>query len=191
MAQIGLKNFYYATCTVDDSDPDSVESYDTPTKIGHAVSVDINPEIQNISLYGDDMAVATDSSMKEVTVTIETTDIPISDLAVILGHDASGDGYTAKMTDSPPYVALLFESQKLDGGIRCVQLVKGKFSLTQETINTKGENMEYQVPKLTGKFVARKDGVWKVVKDYAKDSSTEDWYQSVVESSGSGGGLGG
>ena len=178
MALIGLKNLYYAVCNVDEDDANSTESYDSPVKLGHAVSVDINPEIQTVSLYGDDMAVATDS-MKEVSVTIETTDISSANMAALLGHTSDGDGYTAKMSDTAPYVALLFESQKEDGGIRCVKLLKGKFAPSQETINTKGENIEYQVPKLTGTFVARKDGVWKIVKDFEAGAETASWYSSV------------
>ena len=184
MALVGLKNLHYALiesgATAGGDDNDAEESYGDIKKIGHAVSVDINPELQTVSLYGDDMAVETESSMKEVTVTIETTDIPISDLAAILGHSASGeDGYTASMSDQAPYVALLFESAKHDGSTRCVKLLKGKFAPTQETINTKGENIEYQVPQLTGTFVATKKGPWKIVKDFAKGESTDSWYQSV------------
>ena len=72
MAQIGLKNIYYAKLTKDDS---SGVTYETPAKIGDAVSVDISPTTQTANLFGDDMAVATDISLQEVSVTIETTDM--------------------------------------------------------------------------------------------------------------------
>ena len=176
MAQIGLKNIYYAEMTIGD---DGAETYGTPKKIGNAVSVDITPTIETTSLYGDDMAVATDINFKEVKVTIETTDIPLEDQATLLGHDFKEGVLTAKMTDSAPYVALLFESEKHDGGIRCVKLMKGKFAPSQETINTKGENLEYQVPSIEGTFVANKDGVWKKIKDFAKGADTASWYTSV------------
>lgn len=177
MAQIGLKNLYYSVMTIGDN---GTESYGTPVKIGEAISVDINPSFDKVSLYGDDMAVATDISMKEVEVTIETTDIPLKDQAALLGHSYSeSDGLTANMTDSAPYVALLFESEKHSGGIRCVKLMKGKFAPTQETINTKGESLEYQVPSLTGTFVADKSGDWKKIKDFAKGAATASWYTSV------------
>ena len=177
MAQIGLKNIYYAEMTIGD---DGAETYGTPKKIGKAVSVDITPTIETTSLYGDDMAVATDINFKEVKVTIETTDIPLADQAALLGHTyTEADGLTAKMTDSAPYVALLFESEKHGGGIRCVKLMKGKFAPSQETINTKGENLEYQVPQLEGTFVADENGVWKKIKDYDKGADTASWYTSV------------
>jgi len=179
MAQIGLKNIYYA---VVESDTATATTYGTPVKIGNAVSVDINPNTNTTQLYGDDMSVAVDNSLGEITVTIEITDIPLEDLANLLGHTYESDTLVAKSSDpsNSAYVALLFESDKHDGGTRCVKLLKGRFTPSQETINTKGENLEYQVPRLEGTFVARQsDGAWKMVKDYPKGVSTADWYTSV------------
>ena len=178
MALVGLKNIHYAVIS---ADSDSGTTYGTPKKIGNAVSVDINPSTQKAALYGDDMAVATATSMGEVTVTIETTDIPLADLATLLG--ATADTQTGeiifKSSDVAPYVGLAFESEKHDGGIRCMKLLKGKFAQTQETINTKGENIEYQTPKIEGTFVARQsDGGWKQFKDVDAGTSTATWYST-------------
>ena len=178
MAQIGLKHLHYAVMTIDAAT--GAESYGTPKKIGEAVSVDINPTTQTANLYGDDMAVATDIALQEISVTIETTYVPLEDQAALLGHTYTNGQLTAKMSDSAPYVALLFESQKHDGGIRCVKLLKGKFAPSQETINTKGEQLDYQVPQLTGTFVAAASGVWKIIKDFDKDADTASWYTSVT-----------
>ena len=156
------------------------ETYDPPKKIGHAVSVDIQPQIATANLYGDDMSVATDIALQEISVTIETTHIPLEDQAILLGHTYANGELTAKMSDTAPYVALLFESQKHDGGIRCVKLLKGKFAPSQETINTKGEQLDYQVPQLTGTFVAAASGEWKIIKDFAASTSTASWYTSVT-----------
>lgn len=185
MAQIGLKNIYYAPQLTDNAPDGSTAgsaTYGTPKKIGNAVSVDINPATQTANLYGDDMAVATDISLQEITVTLETTDIPLEDQAILLGHtyDSVSGTLTAKGSDTAPDVALLFESQKHDGGIRCAKLLKGKFAPSQETINTKGESLDYQVPQITGTFVSRQsDGAWKITKDFAKGADTTSWYASV------------
>lgn len=176
MALIGLKNFYYAPIS---EDTDSATTYGTPKKIGNAVSVDINPTVQKASLYGDDMAVATATGLGEITLSLETTDIPLADQAVLLGatYDSVNNTIISKSSDVAPYVGLAFESEKHDGGIRCVKLLKGKFSPSQETINTKGEQLQYQVPKIDGTFVARQsDGAWKQIKDFAAGASTAAWY---------------
>ena len=187
MALIGLKNFYYAVISADTSPEGSTAgstTYGALKKLGNAVSVDINPAINKAILHGDDMAVATDISFGEVTVTLETTDIPLEDQAILLGHtyDSTTSALTAKSSDVAPYVGIAFESEKHNGGIRCVKLLKGKFSPSQETINTRGENIEYQTPKLEGTFVARQsDGAWKMIKDVAASVSggTSSWYTSM------------
>lgn len=176
MALIGLKNFYYAPIT---EDTDKETKYGTPKKLGNAVSVDITPTVNKTQLYGDDMAVATATSLGEITLSLETTDIPLADQAALLGATASGDGIISKSSDVAPYVGLAFESEKHDGGIRCVKLLKGKFAPSQETINTKGEQLQFQVPKLDATFVARQsDGAWKQIKDFAAGASTAGWYTS-------------
>lgn len=185
MAQIGLRNMFYAKQLTDVGANGTVAgsaTYDTPKRIGNAVSADINPTTNTATLYGDDMAVASDITLNEITVTIETTDIPLEDQAILLGHtyDSVTSSLTAKGSDTAPDVALLFESQKHDGGIRCVKLLKGKFAPSQETINTKGDQLDYQVPQITGTFVARQsDGAWKIVKDFAKGADTSSWFASV------------
>ena len=179
MAQVGLKNLYYAEMTADTT---SETTYTTPVKIGEAVSVDINPTINRAQLYGDDMAVAAHTGLGEITVTIETTELTLEAQAKLLGgtYDTTTATYTATGADSAPYVALLFESEKHNGGTRCVKLLKGKFAPTQETINTRGDSIEYQVPQLEGVFVARlSDKAWKKVQDFDEGSDTATWYTSV------------
>lgn len=177
MALKGLKNIHYAIMTIDAST--GAESYGTPKKIGHAVSIDIQPSTDVAKLFGDDMAVATDISLQEVTVTIETTEIPLEDQAALLGHTYADGQLTANMSDNAPYVALLFEADKHDGRTRCAKLLKGKFAPSQETINTRGESIEYQVPSLEGTFVASASGAWKITKDFEKGADTSSWYKSV------------
>lgn len=185
MAQIGLKNIHYAKQLTDvapDGATEGSATYATPKKIGNAVSADINPTTNTANLYGDDSAVATAISLGEITVTLETTDIPLADQAILLGHtyDSVSGTMTAKGGDIAPDVAILFESEKHNGGIRCTKLLKGKFAPAQEIINTKGENLEYQVPQITGTFVTRQsDKAWKIVKDFATGADTTEWYTSV------------
>lgn len=178
MALIGLKNLYYA---IMESDAATAAAYQTPVKLGHAVSVDVNPTVNRNYLYGDDMPVEANTSVDETTVKIETTDISLKDQAALLGHTyiQASDTMIVKSSDSAPYVALLFESERHDGSTKCVKLYKGKFAPSQETINTRGANLEYQVPSMEGVFIARADGKTQEVKIFPKDVTTENWYASV------------
>lgn len=182
MATVGLKNLYYAPLS---SDTTSVVSYGAMTKIAGAIQVDINPSVQFNTLYGDDAPFATDSSMSEITVTIETADMSLEDVAALLGHtlDSTTKLLEAKASDTAPYVGLAFEAKKHNGETRYVKLLKGKFSPTQETIQTKGESVQFTTPKLEGRFVARTyDGAWKRIVDSDNSGSASliaGWYSSM------------
>lgn len=176
MAQVGVKNFHYATLSNDSS---SKTEYGTIKSIVGLNSVDISPTVNKATLYGDDAPLATASSLSEITVRIAAGALPLADEAVLLGHSMSGSVMTAKAEDEAPYVAIAFESQKHDGSTRFIKLLKGKFSETQQTINTRGENIEYQVPELEGSFVAREsDGAWKKVQDGSATLGSS-WYSSI------------
>ncbi len=186
MATVGLKNLYYAPLS---GDTVSGVTYGTPVKIAGAISVDINPSVNFATLYGDDAPFAADSSMSEITVTVEACDLTLEDQAALLGHtvDSTTKQLVAKADDTAPYVALAFEAKKHNGNTRYVKLLKGKFAPTQETIQTKGESVTYTTPKLEGRFVAREyDGAWKRVADSDNTESAaliEAWYSSIEPSS--------
>ena len=185
MATVGLKNLYYAALS---SDTSSGATYGTPVKIAGAVSVDINPSVNFATLYGDDAPFAADSSMSEITVTIESCDLTLEDQAALLGHtvNSTTKQLESKASDTAPYVALLFEAKKHNGNTRYVKLLKGKFAPTQETMQTKGESVTYTTPKLEGRFVAREyDGAWKRVADSDNTESATliaGWYSAVEPS---------
>ena len=182
MATIGLKNIYYARVTGDSS---SGVTYATPVRIAGAIQVDINPSISFNTLYGDDAPFAADSAMPEIAVTMETADMSLEDTAALLGHtvDPTTKQMIAKSEDKAPYVALLFEADKHNGQTRYVKLLKGKFAPTQETVQTKGESVNFTTPRLEGRFVAREyDGAWKRTADSDNTESATviaSWYDSV------------
>lgn len=164
------------------ADTATAATYQTPVKIGHAVRVDIQPQNQTAKLYGDDTLIDSLTNTTEYNVTIETTDLPLEDKAALLGHTYNSDSDTLEINvaDSAPDVALLFEGPMRGGDILAVKFYKGKFAPSQETINTKGENTEFQIPKLEGVFTSRIfDGKKIVYKVFARGTNTSSWYESV------------
>ena len=179
MAQIGLRNFYYSVMTKEDT-ATTAATYDTPKRVAGINAIDINPTVNKATLYGDDVALATASSLGEIAVTIDVADLPLEDLAALLGHTVTGGVMVSKGSDSAPYVAIMFESEKHNGETRYVKLLKGKFSESQETINTRGESINYQIPKITANFVARSnDSAWKKTQDSTDTTVATSWYASV------------
>ena len=109
----GLKNIYYALETKDDS---TGTSYNTPKKLGHARRAEMTKETEVTNVYGDNAAVATRTRLKTITLTIETTDIPLEDQAVLLGHtvDSVTGAITAKADVYVFYFVILFEGSFLN-----------------------------------------------------------------------------
>ena len=86
----------------------------------------------------------------------------------------------SKTDDEAPYVAIMFEATQTGGAIQYEKLLKGKFSETQETFNTKGNSIEFANHSLNGNFVARAyDGKWRETKVSTDSTVVASWYASV------------
>lgn len=181
MAQIGLKNFYYALMTQEET-ATTAATYGTMKRVVGINTINISPTVNKATLYGDDIALATASALGEISVTIDVADLPLEDLAALLGHQIVNGMLVSKGSDSAPYVAIAFESEKHNGEIRYMKLLKGKFSESQETINTRGDSIEYQIPQITATFVSRaNDSVWRYMKDTTDTTVATSWYASVEQ----------
>lgn len=161
----GLKNIYYAKMTINPTT--GAETYGTPVKLGEAISVAINPTYEENKLYGDNMAVEVVKNLKEIAITINTTDIPLADRAIMLGHDtdSSTGAIIVKNEDEPPYVAIMFEATTADGGSHYYKFYKGKFAESQQQIETAGESINWQTPSMEGIFISNADGKVYTVLD--------------------------
>ena len=179
MAQIGLKNFYYSLMTKEETATEA-PTYGAMKRVIGINSIDISPTINKATLYGDDIALATASALGEISVTIDVADFPLEDLAALLGHSIVDGMMVSKGSDSAPYCAIAFESEKHNGEIRYMKLLKGKFSESQENINTRGNSIEYQIPQITATFVSRaNDSVWRYMKDSSDTGVASTWYTSM------------
>lgn len=182
---LGLKDIYYAKQTGDSIDSSS--TYDTPVKLGHAISVDINPNIETSTLYGDNAAVATKTKLKDIEITIETDEIPLEHRAIILGngYDTATGAVTVKGDNDAPYVAIMFKCKTSKDTTQYYKFYKGKFAPDQQQIQTEGENINWQTPKMKGKFIARDSDkkIYDVVDDgngtASVASAVSSWFTSV------------
>ena len=176
MPKIGVKNLYYALLTKDDE----TVTYGTPKRIVGLNTIDINPTVQRATAYGDDVPLETASSISDITVSLDSVYLPLEDKAALLGHKIIDGVMVSKTDDEAPYVAIMFESKQTQGAIQFEKLLKGKFAESQETFNTKGENIDYQLHSLNGSFVARAyDGQWRKTVVSTDTTLAQTWYASV------------
>ncbi|MGG3452167.1 major tail protein [Domibacillus aminovorans] len=158
---IGLKDLHVAKLLTDKKGVGA--TYDTPVSLGRAISGTITPATNMAVLYADDGPAETGSSIGGIEVAFNIDDLTTEIQMLLLGNekDTKG-GVVSKTTDEAPYVAVGYEITRNDGKSHFVWLYKGMFQETEANHQTKGENVEFQTPTLTGRFIKRDfDDAWK------------------------------
>lgn len=178
---IGVRNLHYAIMKTDDK---TGATYETPVKVAGVRTIDVKPSSGIDTLYGDDAPFDVANYLGDISVSVDAAQVPLNDLAALLGHTVNKGVMEYKSTDTPPYVALLFESVKSNGKKRFVKLLKGKFAEPEENFQGKDTSTHWNTVKLTGHFVVREhDSAWKRVADEDAadyESATGDgWYNTV------------
>lgn len=131
-------------------------------------------------MYGDNRKAEYDREFKYADVTLQTTTLPVAAHNLMFGHAvAEGTGEIAfNENDDAPYVGFGFiVTEKVDGKRKYVGswLYKVKFAEGAETYKTKGDNIEYQTPSISGQAVSLPNGEWKSVESFDTISEAEAW----------------
>jgi len=179
---VGLKNVKYCLLT---TDTESTLTYGTVKSLAPAISATITTNTSTETLYADDKALESATSIGATEVEFELSDLPTSVVNELLGVSKTSDGvlqYDSSI--QAPYVAIFFEATKSNGEKRLTQLVKGQFSIPEDSYETKGDGVSFQSKTISGTFVSRnKDGVFKyqVDSDDAGVSATviDNWFDAV------------
>ena len=182
MSLVGLNKLHYAKLTKDDS---TGVTYSTVTRIVGAIEADIEYQTNATTLYADDKAFAVATASGDIKLSLNVEDLPLDIRADLLGHTVKNGVMEIKGGDEPPYVAVLYESQKRDGSIRYMKLLKGKFQEPNDSAKTKTDTPEFTTPTIEGTFVNREyDGISVKMADsgIAAFTGAAKWYQSVEES---------
>jgi len=184
MAKIGVSNFYYALVTADAA---GGLTYSAPVAVPGLTQLDIKTASDTATLYADNGPYETASALGEITVDIDLADLDLATQAALLGHSLSGGVMVLNANDVAPNVAIGFKGLKGNGKYRYVWLLKGTFAEPDDTYKSKGEKVEYQTQKITGKFVITAyDGNWKRIadEDAAGYSATvgTNWFTSPLGS---------
>lgn len=179
MPIVGLKDIHVALLNQDGT-------YETPVRLAKAIEASITPNVNSTTLYADDRAVETVSSLGEIEVELNIDDLSTEKYALIMGKTINTDGVVVdKADDVAPYVALGFRSQKANGAYRYVWLYKGKFEPSEESYKTKEDSIEFQTPTIKAKFVAREDGKWRAKVDSddpgVNQTVITNWFTAVYE----------
>jgi len=174
MATIGLRDVYYALLTNDPAD--ATPTYEPSKRLVGAISANVNPNTSTATLFADDGPQDSATTMGEITVELNLSDIPLEAQAVLLGHTYAGGLLIRRGGDTPPWLALAYRTLKSNGAYRYYWLAKGKFAIPQETYNTRADTIEFQTPTITGAFVKRDaDDEWQRTADEDDTDFVPGW----------------
>lgn len=180
MATIGLRDFYIAPITTDETGADT---YGTPRRIARAISVDLSVEVAEAVLYADDSVAESIKEFVKGKIKLNADDIAQEDTAELLGQTQDADDVVyGGENDEPPYFAVGFRAKKSGGKYKYLWLYKTKFSIPSENYKTKADKIEFNTPNLEGEFIKRDDGNWKA--DYVgkpSDPVASKWFNAVRE----------
>nr|WP_297883809.1 major tail protein [uncultured Blautia sp.] len=147
-------------------------TYEKPEACGKAIGITVTPSYAEGSLYGDDVQVEYDKEFRYADVSLNTTDLPVTMHKAMFGRTSAAEEIVYDVDDEAGYVGLAWISvEKVDGVRKFVAnfLPKVKFSEPAGEYATKGENIEYKTPTLTGRAIANAEGVWKKTKSHATE----------------------
>lgn len=150
--RIGCDNLVYAKMTTEDT-TSAAPVYGTVTPAPGVMSVKINPNGAQETLFADDGPMETASTLGKIEVEIQKAELTTANKADLLGHqvDTKG-GLVYGDSDTPPWVAIGFRTLKSNGNYRYVWLYKGKFTEPEDSNETKGDSISFQTDTISGQF---------------------------------------
>lgn len=180
-SQVGFRDLYYALVTQNDV---NAYSAGTPQSLAPAVNAQQAHTVNTKLDYADDSVYDVLVANAESKITLETTNIPLQTLAVLLGQQY--DTSTGSLFDNggiPPEVALSFRSRKANGKYRYRQYLSGKFSMLDEEVASQADTPDPKHRKIlytAYKTIYQWTGVGGVVDGVKKVDVDEDATGAVV-----------
>ena len=184
MPRIGLDMVHFAPLLTDPVN--GTATYGTPVHLPGAITASVEHTSDTSELDADDHTTDVVQSYGGTTVSINLRDLEAQSAVLLQGHTLSDTGgVIRKASDVAPYGALMFRSQRSEGGYQYVALFKGKFGLAGTSAETRKKGgVTFQTPTLSAAFIARdSDRQYEYYRDETDMSDTEiaDWFDAVPE----------
>lgn len=175
MVRIGCDNLVYATMTTEDTKT-TAPVYSTPAPLIGVMSLNINPNASQETLFADDGPMEVAGTLGTIEVELQKAYLTAADKAALLGHTIDEDGgLVYSSADVSPWVAIGFRTLKSNGHYRYVWLYKGKFLDPEDNNETKGDSINFQSDTINGQFA-------KLIKGYmVEDKETFPWKYELDE----------
>ena len=190
MAKIGVQQLF--AFPIETEVEGALPTYGEPFRIAKAIQVDLTPNVVEASLDGDDSEIEYETAITRYDLSLNIDDLAPGVEGQLLGKkvDSLG-GVASNVNDEAPYFAVAFRiprSRGVGGGFEYRVLYRTRFaSGFAESFQTKGENINFQTPTLTGRSLARdfdNQYSYKLTDDGTKPAVkavTDKWFEEVAE----------
>lgn len=174
-----------------------IAKYDPETKtyskgmvLPGLVGTTVTPNSVEGSLYADNNMSEHEEFFTYATVDAEMNDIPLQASEILFGHtvDAEQKSEVSKSTDESNIVGYGFcqekSVKKVKSFVAC-WLLQVKFAEGADSAQTRGENISYGTPKLSGKAYADDTNVWREKREFATEAEAYEWLKTKAGITGS------
>ena len=146
--------------------------YEAPYAFGKAIGITVTPNYAEGSLYADDIQAEYDKEFISADTTLNTRDS-------VFGHKMNENEVVFSADDESNYVGVGWISVEKIDGVRSYTgnfMPKVKYTEPEESYSTKGENIEYNTPSITGKALAEEeDNHWKYCESFKTAQEALDY----------------
>ncbi|MHB9909361.1 major tail protein [Clostridium botulinum] len=142
----------------------------------------LKPKVNSDDFYAEGILWLSDTTLANIDVEIDITDLKKEEEAFLLGHKlATEGGIIRSANDKAPEVALLYKAIKGNGKARYGIMYKGTFSIGDESYKGKEGKSNHQTKKLKGTFAPlRSNEMWNWKVDEEDGMTDEKFFKSVI-----------
>ncbi len=189
MAQIGLKYLICSKLTETETDT----SYAEGRIMAYAIKADMNIEVNEGVLRGDDRIIENVKEFKSGKLTLNGDHLDYETRALILGHTlttidpGTNKKMTAKGSDDGAFVGVGFYATSIKNnirGFRAIWLTKVKFGVPSESMETRGEAINFQTPTIEGTILTDVLDVWKEEATFPTEAEAKTWLRLMASIGG-------
>ncbi|BDR75758.1 major tail protein [Clostridium tetani] len=175
---VDLKKLYVAKVLTDGE----TTTFDTPKYFEGVKEISLKPKINSDEFYAEGMLWLSETTLANIDVEIDITDLKKEEEAFLLGHKlAEEGGIIRSANDKAPEVALLYKAIKGNGKARYGIMYKGTFTISDEDYKGKEGKANFQSKKLKATFAPlHSNEMWNWKVDEEDGMTDEKFFKSVI-----------
>lgn len=157
-------------------------SYSGGIRFGKAVRVEIKPNYEDVSDYGDINDTEEEEEFSYADISITTDETPQEAESILFGHSAEGE-IISREGDRAGYVGFGIRTRHVKSGnvkYLAIWLHKTKLKEAGQQQDTKGDSLTYQTPVAEGKAEPDIEGKWRTKKLFDTAEKADSWIDMIA-----------